>query len=244
SLNAMLAALDASRRQQQRLVSDADHELRTPLTSMRTNIEILARQPDMPADERRQVVAALTGQVEELAHLVDDLVELARHPDSRTEDIEEVPFDEVVIAAVERARPRAPDVDIDIVDLEPTLVRGRRRQLERAVVNLLDNACKWSPPGSRVEIRVAGGRVTIRDHGVGIDDADLPYVFDRFYRAPSARSAPGSGLGLSIVRRIVDEHGGSVVLRPAGDGGTIATLALPVVDAAPRAVGGRPHAPS
>lgn len=239
SINAMLAALDASRQQQQRLVSDAEHELRTPLTSMRTNIEILARQPNMPADERRHVVAALTGQVEELAQLVDDLVELARHPDPRSEEIENVPLDEVVMTAVERVQPRAPDVAIELVELAPTRVLGRRRQLDRAVVNLLDNACKWSPPGSRVEIRVGEGRVTIRDQGVGIDPADLPYVFDRFYRAPSARSAPGSGLGLAIVRRIVDEHGGSVGLRPADGGGTIAELVLPTADAASDGAGER-----
>jgi two-component system, OmpR family, sensor histidine kinase MprB len=232
----MLAALDASRRQQQRLVSDADHELRTPLTSIQTNIEVLARQPDMPDSERRQIVAALTGEVEELTHLVDDLIELARDPDARTENVEDVPLDEVVIMAVERIRPRAGDVAVEVLALEPARVRGRRRQLERAVVNLLDNACKWSPRGSRVEIRLVDGRVTIRDYGAGIDPADLPYVFDRFYRAPSARSAPGSGLGLAIVRRIVDDHAGSVRLQPADGGGTIATLTFPLTNTEPRQV--------
>jgi two-component system sensor histidine kinase MprB len=227
SVNAMLAALEASRAQQQRLVSDAEHELRTPLTSVRTNIEMLARQPAMPDDERQRVVAALNLQVVELTQLVDDLVELARHPDARTERLEDVYLDAVVVAAVEQVRPRAADVALEILELESTLIRGRQRELERVVVNLLDNACKWSPPGSHVEIRVADGRVTIRDHGVGIDPSDLPYVFDRFYRAPSARSAPGSGLGLAIVRRIVDEHGGSIDLHPADGGGTIVTLLLP-----------------
>jgi len=235
SINAMLAALDASRDQQRRLVSDAEHELRTPLTSVRTNVEVLARQPDMPAAERRRVLAALTGQVEELTQLMDDLVELARDQGARTESMEDVQLDEVVMDAVERVRPRAGDVALEVLELEPSTVRGQRRHLERAVVNVLDNACKWSPPGSQVEVRVGDGRVTIRDHGVGIDPADLPYVFDRFYRAPSARSAPGSGLGLAIVRRVVDQHSGSIHLDHAEGGGSVATMTLPTLERAANA---------
>lgn len=229
SVNAMLAALDASRQQQQRLVTDAEHELGTPLTSLRTNAEVLARQGDMPAAERHRVLGEMTGQLEELTRLTDDLVELARDHGPRTEEPAEIQLDELVISAVERTRPRAPNVVIDVLELEPTRVRGQPWSLERALVNLLDNACKWSPPDSRVEVRLVDGSVTIRDHGDGIDPADLPHVFDRFYRAQSARSAPGSGLGLAIVRRVVEDHEGSVHLEPAEGGGTVASLTLPTV---------------
>jgi two-component system sensor histidine kinase MprB len=131
-----------------------------------------------------------------------------------------------VSAAVDRARLRAPDVSIDL-DLEPTRIEGRRRQLDRALVNVLDNACKWSPEGGTVEVTLHAGTVTVRDHGPGIDAQDLPRVFDRFYRADAARAMPGSGLGLAIVRRVVDGHGGNVTLGPAPDGGTIVRLHLP-----------------
>ena len=87
-------------------------------------------------------------------------------------------------------------------DLEPTLVRGEPDRIARAVTNLLDNARKWSPDGSTVEVKLRDGPLTVRDHGPGFDDADLPHVFDRFYRAKAARGMPGSGLGLAIVRQI------------------------------------------
>jgi two-component system, OmpR family, sensor histidine kinase MprB len=226
SVNAMLAALNESREQQRELIRDASHELQTPLTSLQTNVEILAGRPGMPDAERRQLLADVSQQVAELTALMDNLVELARDTDTSTEETTEIDLDRVVSAAVDRARLRAPDVIFDL-DLEPTLVEGRRQQLERAIVNLLDNACKWSPAGERVEVRLRNGTITIRDHGVGIDPEDLPRIFDRFYRAPAARSMPGSGLGLAIVRRVIDAHGGSVTVEPAPDGGTIARIYLP-----------------
>jgi signal transduction histidine kinase len=229
SINEMLSALDASRRQQRQLVSDAGHELRTPLTSLRTNIEVLARQHDMPEPERQRAFDDITAQLEELTRLMDDLFELARDDRAPVEAATELQLDELLIAAVERARPRSPDVEIAITAMEPTRVLGQRDHLERAFVNVLDNALKWSPAGSRVDVGLVGGAVTVRDHGVGIDAADLPFVFDRFYRASSARSAPGSGLGLAIVRQVVDEHDGTVVLAPADGGGTVATITLPIL---------------
>jgi len=106
-------------------------------------------------------------------------------------------------------------------------VEGRRQQLERAIVNVLDNASKWSPPGEGVEVRLRSGTITVRDHGPGIDPADLPRVFDRFYRAPAARSLPGSGLGLAIARRVIEGHGGSMAIDAAPDGGTIVSIHVP-----------------
>jgi two-component system, OmpR family, sensor histidine kinase MprB len=226
SLNAMLAALDQSREQQRELIRDASHELQTPLTSLRTNVEVLAGRPHMPEAERRRLLADVSQQVAELTVLMDNLVELARDTRTPTEEIIEIDLDRLVTEAVDRARLRAPDVTIEL-DLEPTRIEGRRQQLERAIVNVLDNACKWSPTGERVDVRLRNGTITVRDHGPGIDPEDLPRVFDRFYRAPAARAMPGSGLGLAIVRRVIDDHGGSVTVEPAPDGGTIARLRLP-----------------
>ncbi|TMM26889.1 MAG: sensor histidine kinase, partial [Actinobacteria bacterium] len=98
--------------------------------------------------------------------------------------------------------------------------------IERAVANLLDNAAKWSPEGGQVEVGVHDGEVTVRDHGPGIAEEDLPYVFDRFYRASSARGLPGSGLGLAIVKQVADAHGGQVVAERAEGGGTRMHLRL------------------
>ncbi|HEX3668001.1 MAG TPA: HAMP domain-containing sensor histidine kinase [Acidimicrobiia bacterium] len=226
SLNAMLAALDTSREQQRELIRDASHELQTPLTSLRTNVEVLAGRPSMPETERRRLLADVSQQVAELTALMDNLVELARDSDTPTEETAEIDLDRLVTDAIDRARLRAPDVTIGL-DLEPTRVEGRRHQLERAVVNVLDNACKWSPPGGQVDVRLRNGTITVRDHGPGIDREDLPRVFDSFYRAPAARAMPGSGLGLAIVRRVVDAHGGSVALETAPGGGTVARIHLP-----------------
>jgi two-component system sensor histidine kinase MprB len=228
SFNTMLGALAASREQQRQLVADAGHELRTPLTSVRTNIEVLARQSDMPPEERERILGDVTTQMEELSVLVGDLVELARD-DAALQDDEPTTLrlDELVERAVDRANLHAHDVTTQLLAEEPVLVHGHRAQIERALANVLDNACTWSSAGGIVEVRQLGGTVTIRDHGPGIAAADLPHVFDRFYRAPEARSKPGSGLGLSIVRGVMDTHGGTVVAAPAPGGGTVFTLTLP-----------------
>jgi two-component system sensor histidine kinase MprB len=220
AFNEMLEALDSSLRAQRQLVADASHELRTPLASLRTNIEVLAGGKRLPPDERQKLLADVIGQVEELSALVADLVEL--DPDAPPE-LEEVRLDEIVSGAVERARLHSPAVEFT-AELEPSPVRAAPAQVERAVSNLLDNAAKWS--GS-VDVRVAGGEVTVRDHGPGIADEDLPRIFDRFYRAASARHLPGSGLGLSIVRQVAEAHGGQATAENAADGGAVFRLRLP-----------------
>jgi two-component system sensor histidine kinase MprB len=228
SFNTMLGALAASREQQRQLVADASHELRTPLTSVRTNIEVLARQSDMPVEERERLLGDVTTQMEELSELVGDLVELAREDAAfQEEEATTLRLDELVERAVDRANLHAHDVETRLLAEEPVFVHGRRSQIERALANVLDNACKWSPAGQVVEVRQLGGSVTIRDRGPGIAPDDLPLVFDRFYRAPSARSMPGSGLGLSIVRGAMDEHGGTATAALASGGGTVVTLELP-----------------
>ncbi len=227
SFNAMLEALAESRRAQRRLIADASHELRTPLATVQANVELLSRASELPPDEREQLREDLLSQLQELTHLVGDLVELARERAPASE-LEELELDGLVATCVDRARSRSPRVSF-LADLQPTHVRGDRARLERAVTNLLDNAAKWSPDGGVVEVTVADGEVVVRDDGPGIADADRPYVFDRFYRAAESRRLPGSGLGLAIVRQAAELHGGAAwaAPRPAGGGGAELHLRLP-----------------
>jgi two-component system sensor histidine kinase MprB len=217
----MLAALDESQQAQQQLIADASHELRTPLTAHRANIELLAR-PDLPVEQRQRVLGGAVRTMEKLSALVGDLIQAAR--DGRSVDAREpLALEELVAAAVERAEHRASELRFES-RLEPYRFLGARSRLERALDNVLDNAIKWSPPGGTVDIRLADGTLTVRDHGPGIAEADLPHVFDRFYRAAAARALPGSGLGLAIVKQTVDGHGGSVTVANAHGGGALLTL--------------------
>jgi two-component system, OmpR family, sensor histidine kinase MprB len=219
--NAMLAALNESQQAQQQLIADASHELRTPLTAHRANIELLAR-PDLPVERRQRVLGVAVRTIEELSALVGDLIQAAR--DGRSVDAREsLALDELVAAAVERAQHRAPRLRIES-RLEPYRFVGARSRLERAVDNVLDNAIKWSLPNGAVDVWLVDGTLTVRDHGPGIDEADLPHVFDRFYRAAAARALPGSGLGLAIVKQTADDHGGSVTVANADGGGALLTL--------------------
>ena len=230
SFNSMLQALAASRQQQAQLISDAGHELRTPLTSLRTNIEVLMRKPDLPSVDRRELFADVEAQLQELTNLVGDLVDLARHEERQAEPIE-VRLDNIVRGAIERARRRAPHVAFE-AHLTAGSVRAQPALLERAVLNVLDNAAKWSPPGSSVSVWLQRGAIwtlDVHDHGPGIAPEDLPHVFDRFYRAESARSMPGSGLGLAIVRNVVTSHGGTVTASVPPEGGTVVHMELPIV---------------
>jgi two-component system sensor histidine kinase MprB len=227
SFNTMLEALDESQRAQRRLVADASHELRTPLTSLRTNLEVLRTPGALPEADRERLRADLVAQIEELGELVGDLIELARDGEPNGEPHEELRLDELVACAVERARRHAPMVEF-ATDLEPCVTTGARGRLDRAVANLLDNAAKWSPTGGTVEVALRDGELTVRDHGPGIAAADLPHVFDRFYRATAARGRAGSGLGLAIVRHVAEGHGGTVRAEAAPGGGALLRLALPV----------------
>ena len=225
SFDTMLAALDESQRQQRQLVADASHELGTPLTSIRTNVEVLARRDDLAPEAREALLGDLVGQLGEMSGLVTGLVELASE-EPRELELDDVQLDELVEDAVARATRLAPQIRFATA-LEPTVVRGVPSRLERAVANVLDNAVKWSDPGATIEVAVARGVVTVRDHGPGIADEDVPHVFERFYRSPEARAMPGSGLGLAIVKRVVDEHGGTATVSRADGGGTIVRLQFP-----------------
>ncbi len=226
TVNEMLASLERSVAAQRNLVADASHELRTPLTSIRTNVEILARDAVIDVEERRQMAADVVAQLEELTALVGDLVELGRNGE-RDDAIEDVRLDLLVADSVARVRRRAPTRAF-VVSLQPTLVRGAPARLDRAVVNLLDNAVAWGPPDEPIEISVADGSVVVRDHGPGIADEDAERLFDRFYRSARARGRPGSGLGLAIVRQVADTHGGSASVEHADGGGARFRIDLPV----------------
>ncbi|MGW1143670.1 sensor histidine kinase [Streptomyces sp. NPDC002454] len=228
SFNAMTAALASSRELQQQLIADAGHELRTPLTSLRTNIELLARSEEtgraLPPADRAALLASVKAQMTELAALIGDLQELSRPDGGRR--VQVLALHDLVELALRRARLRGPELTIT-ADLTPWYVRGEPAALERAVVNVLDNAVKFSPPAGEITVALRGGELSVRDHGPGIEAEDLPYVFDRFWRSPSARSLPGSGLGLSIVARTVEQSGGTVRLHRADGGGTLVTVRLP-----------------
>ena len=225
TFNTMLGALEESARAQRQLVSDASHELRTPLTSLRTNIEVLARDEALPPEDREQLLGDVTEQLTEMTALIAELVELARGDQTPVEP-EDLRLDLATADAIERTRRNRPGISFK-PDLQESMVRGVPSTIERAISNLLDNAAKWSPPDQEIEVTVRDGELTVRDHGPGIDSDDLPFVFDRFYRAPSARGMPGSGLGLAIVRQVAEAHGGTVTAEAAEGGGTRMRLSLP-----------------
>lgn len=235
SFNSMLSALAESQERQRRLVADAGHELRTPLTSLRTNLELLAAsdRPDAPSlseQDRKEISDDVRAQVEELSKLVGDIVELARE-DAPQAVHEPVELLEVVERALARVARRAPSVHFE-VNLVPWSLLGDANALERAVLNLLDNAVKWSPAAATVTVGLAPtGRgtatVEVADTGPGIAETDLPYIFERFYRSPDARTLPGSGLGLAIVAQVAARHGGTVRASRGPAGGALMTLELP-----------------
>ncbi|TME26126.1 MAG: HAMP domain-containing histidine kinase [Chloroflexi bacterium] len=224
SFDAMLGQLETSLRSQRQLVSDAGHELRTPLTSLRTNLELLERgQPSDPV-ERQQLLGDLVRQMERLTALVGDLIEVARDEEAPM-PFEELRLDEVVHEVVDDVSFRYPKVHF-VVTAAPSTVRGVKVRVARAITNLLDNAAKYSPTGALVEIAVANGEVTVRDHGPGVAAEDASRVFDRFWRSNDVRQTPGSGLGLAIVKDVAESHGGSVTLERPSDGGARFRLRL------------------
>ena len=206
TFNRTLDALEQSVRAQRNLVADASHELRTPIASIRANVQMMREEELFAPEDRRALRADVIDELDELTALVSDVVELARGT-KRNGEADDVRLDEIISQAVERTRRRAPQLTV-ATSLEPTLVCGQPDRIARAVANLLDNAVKWSPKGETIEVELRAGTLTVRDHGPGFQDQDLPFVFDRFHRAADARSQPGSGLGLAIVRQAADAHGG------------------------------------
>ncbi len=224
-LQSSRAELDESVRAQRQLVADASHELRTPITSLRTNIEVLLAGGHLDDEDRRRLLADVVEQSEELSGLISDLIELARG-DLPVGLAEDVRLDGVVEESLARARRDHPGITYR-ASLAPVIVEGIPERLGRAMNNLLDNAARHSQPGGLVEVTVDGEGIRVRDHGSGVEQADLPYVFDRFFRGTNSRGRQGTGLGLAIVRQVAIQHGGSVSAANAPDGGAIFTMQLP-----------------
>ncbi len=222
----MLSALAVSRAEQQRLVQDAGHELRTPLTSLTTNLSVLRRHPDMSSDTRDRILADLDSEVRELTELVNELVAVA------SGELEQQPNERIELPALAQevaervGRRRSRDIVVDV--RQRAAVDAPRSALDRAITNLVDNACKFDASGGRIDVVVDGGSLTVLDRGPGIEPGDEERIFDRFHRADSARSMPGSGLGLSIVREVVDRAGGSVVATQREGGGAAIGFTLPL----------------
>jgi len=229
TFNRLLEALESSRRAQSQLVLDASHELRTPLTSLRTNLEVIRRVDELSDEDRSVLVDDVLVQLQELTDLVGDLAELARG-DQKPAPPEPLRLDLLVrdAVAVQNTHGRAQDVTFHL-DAEPCWVDGHADRIGRAVGNLLDNARKWSPPGQTVSVECRDGTVVVHDHGPGIAEADLPHVFDRFYRSPAARGLPGSGLGLAIVAQVVKAEGGTIQAENDPTGGARMSMRLPTV---------------
>jgi two-component system, OmpR family, sensor histidine kinase MprB len=224
AFNTMLGALEDSLETQRRFVADASHELRTPLTSIQTNIEVLRQSERLAPEQRARLFADLEREAHEMRDLITGLLELARG-DANLER-RPVQLDDLVETALERARARFPDVNWT-QELEPTQADVVPERMERAVWNLLENAGKWNTNGKPVEVTLRNGELIVRDHGPGIAPEDRDHVFDRFYRAPRARSLPGSGLGLAIVRDVAEAHGGAVTAEDAPGGGALFRLTFP-----------------
>ena len=224
AFDTMLAALHESVTAQRQLVADASHELRTPLTSLTTNLDLLEDGAGLADPQAPALVRAAREQAGELGQLITDLLDLARYHESAPHR-ETVRLDLLTDQAVHRLRQGMPHAVID-AELRPCLVHVDPAAVDHAVSNLVDNAVKWSPPDTAVRVVVENGRVSVSDHGPGIAHEDLPYIFERFYRAPDARGMPGAGLGLAIVGRVAQANQGTVEVR-TGPGGSTFALAFP-----------------
>ena len=230
AFSTMLNALNRSREDQRRLVQDAGHELRTPLTSLRTNVDVLRRHGDLPAEMRAKVLDDLDIEVAELSSLVEEVVAVGsgRSPDEPSIEVRIADVVESAAGRVGRRTGRTIDITAD-----NSVVLAQRSSLDRAITNLLDNAAKFDNSAAPIEISVANGRVAVRDHGPGIAPEDLDLVFDRFYRAVAARSQPGSGLGLSIVAEVAAAHGGTTFAANHPERGAIVGFELPIIEHPP-----------
>lgn len=225
AMNEMLAALEASLGAQRRLVADASHELQTPLTVLKTNVEVMARADLLPAEERNALVSEVTAQIDDLSRLVTNLVDLARQGAPKTEWVA-VELEEIVADAVRWAERAHPEAYFRVTTV-PVWVLGQTDQIVRLVRNLLDNAARWTDRS--VEITLAPGGLEVRDHGPGIEDHDLPHLFERFYRADSARGSRGAGLGLAIVDKVAGDHGWQVEAGNHPDGGARLAVSFPAI---------------
>jgi two-component system sensor histidine kinase MprB len=224
SFNQTLTALERSVEAQRHLIADASHELRTPIAALRSNIQIFLEADQLPAEEQAELRDAIVAELDDLTQLVADVLELARGS-APNEHVEELELDAIVREAIDRARRRSPQISFE-AELEPTLIQNSADRVSRAVTNVVENARKWSPDGGSVEVTLTDGLLTVRDHGPGFRDEDLPHVFERFYRSADARRMPGSGLGLAIVKQAAEAHGGRASVANSPDGGAVVRVSF------------------
>ncbi|MDA2967401.1 MAG: HAMP domain-containing sensor histidine kinase [Actinomycetota bacterium] len=224
SFKEMLEALSRSKEQQKRLVQDAGHELRTPLTSMRTNLDVMRRHPNMDQAMREQIMIDLERDAGDMAALVEEVVAIAaeRHSNELPEPIE---MKSVTQSIVERASRRS-GRDI-VVNGDDSIVIANHHMFDRAVSNLIDNALKFDTSSQQIEVMIHNGSLTVSDRGIGIPEDEVRLIFERFHRSAASRSMPGSGLGLSIVADFAQAHGGSVFARNRAGGGAEIGFSLP-----------------
>jgi len=224
SFNHTLDALERSLESQRHLIADASHELRTPMAALRSNIQIFLDAERLPEEERRDLQSAIVAELDDLAKLVSDVLQLARGS-IPAGGVEPVHLDEIVRDAVDRARRRAPGVQFK-VHVEPAVILNSPEQVARAVTNVIDNARTWSAEDGVIEISLRDGILSVRDRGPGFDSEDLTRVFDRFYRSENARRLPGSGLGLAIVKQTAEARGGFATAANAPGGGALVQVSF------------------
>jgi len=247
TVNGMLAALEAAHRDladanarlehalavQRRFVADASHELRTPLTIIRANADVLGWTDAGDPLERAQALADLTGETERMGRLVDDLLTLARADAGQVLTPRPTPALPALEDAYRRARTLAIEQEVALERVDDATVRADPDALGQLLLILVENALKYTPAGGRVALALrldgAEARLSVADTGPGIDPADLPHIFDRFYRAEAARATSGSGLGLAIARWLAEQQGGRIDVASTSGQGSVFTVVLPVV---------------
>ena len=213
-------------------IANVGHELKTPVGALSLLAETMALEED--PDVLRRLADRVLDESERIARMIDDLLSFAEDEFDTRNNAGRVEVEDVVADAIERVRlaAHAKDIALEVSDVPRIVLRGSRRQLASALGNLLENGVKYSPEHERVELKVVDGEgfveLDVRDHGVGIPMHEMGRIFDRFYRGHGARTAPGNGLGLAIVRQVAISHGGEIRVRPAAGGGSLFTLRLPV----------------
>ncbi len=260
TLNDMLAALERASQTQRRFVADASHELRAPLTTVQGNLAFLQRHlEEMPAEERRIMLSDAHAETLRLARLVDDLLLLARAdahadeggppPEAPAPEIAQlvqaplVELDHALLQLVRQLRRRlsaeGSKLHLEVGHMEPIRVRGEEEVLRRVILILLDNAIKYTPASDEagkgritVSLERANGQAVLRvqDMGIGIAPADLPHIFERFYRADPARNRQGTGLGLSIAQMLVEQLGGHITVESSPLHGSTFHVWLPLAE--------------
>ncbi|NOZ70399.1 MAG: HAMP domain-containing protein [Chloroflexi bacterium] len=235
TFNEMLDRLQELFEKQRRFSGDISHELRTPLTTILGNISLLKRASNLPEAEKQEMLDEIEAEAQRMRRLISDLLLLAQEDTDLAMTRERVELDTLMLEVYRQIKRHAHEVDIEIVHEDQAVVMGDADRLRQLLVNLLNNAVQYTPPGGKIELSLEclgeEAQITVRDTGQGIAPEDLPHIFDRFYRADKARSRTkgGTGLGLSIVRWVVDAHRGEIEVESTPGEGTTFRVRLPLL---------------